>query len=90
MLPSDLRGLFDRTGQPALFTGEVLTDLHAMDKRPWSEYRAGKPITSHQLSALLKPLGVRPNTIRRSERTSKGYERKNREDSFARYLTPVS
>jgi hypothetical protein len=78
-----------------LFTEEVLSVLGAMEERPWSEYgagkyRAGKPITSHQLSALLKPLGVRPNSVRRGGKTGKGYRLEDLEDAFARYLLAAS
>jgi putative DNA primase/helicase len=87
MLLADLRAMFD-DGKEVLFTEEILTGLNAMDQRPWSEYRAGKPITSHQLAALLRPLHVRPNSVRRGERTGKGYEHKDLGDAFARYLAP--
>ena len=81
-VPEDLGGV--------LFTEEILAVLGAIEERPWSEYRGGKPITSHQLAALLRPLGARPNSVRRGERTGKGYERKHLEDAFARYLSAPS
>ncbi len=78
-----------------LFTAEVLAVLGAMEERPWSEYgagkyRAGKPITWHQLSTLLKPLGVRPNSVRQDRKTGKGYRSEDLHDAFARYLSAAS
>jgi Protein of unknown function (DUF3631) len=88
MLLADLKALFDRERPTdALFTDQILAALGVMEQRPWPEYRSGKPITSHQLAALLKPLKVRSNTVRRGERTNKGYRREDLEDAFARYLS---
>jgi len=70
-----------------LFTDEILSKLHAMEERPWSEYgKRAKPLASQQLAALLRPLGVRPGSVRRGEKTNKGYRCEDLGDSFARYL----
>jgi putative DNA primase/helicase len=75
----------------ALFTDEILKGLHERDDRPWPEFRDGSPITSKQLAGLLRPLGVKVGrTVRRGDKTSKGYKREWLEDAFARYVTPIS
>ena len=93
LLLADLREMFE--AEPAkssgvLFTREILFALHQRDDRPWSEYgKAGKPITSRQLAALLKPLKVpSDNTVHRGPEHVKGYERKMLDDAFSRYLAP--
>jgi hypothetical protein len=92
MLLADLKALFDADTDPsgALFTDDILAKLGAMELRPWPEYRAGKPITSPQLAALLRPVHVLPNTVRRGTITKKGYRREDLEDPFRRYLSTPS
>lgn len=44
----------------------------------------------HQLAALLKPFGIPTNqTVRRGERTAKGYRAKDFVDAWTRYLPPA-
>lgn len=86
MLLEDLRGLFNETMHPALFTSEILNRLCDMEHRPWPEWRDGKPLTATGLAKLLKPFGVSPRTVRRGDATGKGYNRADLEDAFARYL----
>ena len=91
MLLADLRGLFDAEASGVLFTKEILEALSKRDDRPWPEWgKAAKPITGRQLGMLLNPLGIDTNkTVRRGEKTGKGYSRDKLEDAFARYLTAV-
>jgi hypothetical protein len=86
MLLADLKSLFEAEPSGVLFTRQILDKLHAMEDRPWPEWRKEKPITSHQLSALLKPLRVLPNAVRRGADHGKGYRREDLEDAFTRYL----
>jgi putative DNA primase/helicase len=91
LLLADLRELFDAEPSGILFTAEILSRLHARDDRPWSEWKAGKPITGRQLAAQLKPLGITTNqTVRRGDSTEKGYRRQWFDDAFARYLPAQS
>jgi hypothetical protein len=43
-------------------------------------------VTPGWLAAMLRPFGIRPHTIRIGQSTPKGYEFKDFEDAFARYL----
>jgi Protein of unknown function (DUF3631) len=45
---------------------------------------------STQLADLVKPFKIKPNAVRRDEKTAKGYMRAWFEDAFARYLPPRS
>jgi hypothetical protein len=46
----------------------------------------GHVVTPDWLAAMLRPFGIRPHTIRIGQSTPKGYELKDFEDAFARYL----
>jgi putative DNA primase/helicase len=46
----------------------------------------GVCVTQSWLAAMLRPFGIRPHTIRIGRSTPKGYELKDFEDAFARYL----
>jgi putative DNA primase/helicase len=71
-------------------SAELADALGAMEDRPWSEWRQGKPITKSQLARLLKPFDVRPKTVRLGPDTAKGYRRSQFADAFSRYLSAVS
>ena len=87
MLLGDLRELFEAEKTGVLFSREILAALAKREDRPWSEWKAGKPITGRQLAALMKPLGITTNqTIRRGNDDDKGYRSEWFEDAFARYL----
>ena len=59
MLLADLRTIFEADGWPeAIASNPVLDKLTALEGRPWSEWRRGKPLSSRGLSRLLKPFGV--------------------------------
>jgi len=90
MLLSDLRDLFKSEPSGVLFTKEILAALANDENRPWSEWKKGKPITDRQLAALLKDFKIRPKSVRRGDKTDKGYQRKDMEDAFDRYLSSQS
>jgi putative DNA primase/helicase len=95
-VPEDLTAdppIIGREGRDVLFTAEILDALAQMVERPWPEFgKARKPITAHQVAALLHPLAVLSNTVHRGKRGTeghqhgKGYRRADLEDAFARYL----
>lgn len=89
LLLADLRELFAAAQGGVLFTSEIVLALRDREDRPWGEYHRGQPITPYQLAALLKPFGIPTNqTVRRGERTAKGYRAKDFVDTWARYLSP--
>jgi hypothetical protein len=80
--------LFECEPSGVLFTKEILKELHARHDRPWSEWKAGKPITATQLANQLKPFDIPANkTVRRGGDTDKGYRRQWFDNVFARYLS---
>ena len=67
---------------------EIVEHLVGLEERSWSEWKHGRSLTTSQLAALLKPLGIRPKGFRVGDKTPRGYARSQFEDSFARYLPP--
>ncbi len=90
-LLGDLKTVFDRRGDPSLFTATLLEDLHEMDTAPWGELRLhrrdeAKPLNARGLARLLKPYGVRSGSVRDGDDTGKGYTRASLEDAWDRYV----
>lgn len=67
-------------------TKQVIEHLVGLEGRPWADYRRGNKITYRQLASLLKPYDVHPKDIRIDEKTGKGYELSDLQDSFMRYI----
>ncbi len=87
LLLKDIQTIFDNARLDRLATDRILSELAAMEHRPWPEWANGKAITAQQMARLLRGFGISPTTIRFSQdRTAKGYLRKSFEDAFSRYL----
>lgn len=87
MLLQDIKKFFDRTSSDRIFSDNLVEQIIEMEDRPWCEWRRGKPITQNSLSRLLKPFGIRPKNLRLNDKVKKGYELKDFQDSFDRYLS---
>lgn len=88
-LLADLEELFKNVER--LSSAEIVKELGAMEDRPWSEWRKGKPITPRQLARLLAPLGIAPKSVRLGEKDiPRGYAREQLDDSFIRYLSATT
>lgn len=81
----DARNVFVDLDADRVSTARLLDLLHAMDDSPWGDLR-GKPIDARFLSKMLRPYGIRPETIRIGEDTPKGYMREHFFDAWERYL----
>jgi Protein of unknown function (DUF3631) len=87
MVLSDIRDIFaTRPEIDRVRSAELADVLSAMENRPWSEWRNGKPMTPAALARLLGPFGVAPGTKRDGEHTFKGYLLSDFSDVFATYL----
>jgi hypothetical protein len=100
LLLQDIRWVFD--GRPELENGrtvlratpsdrissaDLVTQLAAIEGRPWAEWKAGKPITQNGLARMLNNFQITPGTIRlHTGQTAKGYYRSAFEDVFSYYL----
>ena len=89
-LLSDIREIFAVAGVDRIASGNLARQLGEMESRPWPEWSRGKPITQVQLSRLLAPFRIRPDSIRIGDDTPKGYLAAWCQDAFARYLPEPS
>jgi hypothetical protein len=70
-------------------TGGLAMALADLPERPWATYHREEPIKTRQVTALLKPYGIRPGSVKipkTADKTCKGYLLEWFEDTFARYL----
>lgn len=69
---------------------DLLEKLISHADMVWSTYNRGQPISSYQLSKFLSAYGIKSKTVRmKADYTPKGYEVREFEDAFARYLPPL-
>ena len=74
MLLADLRAIFEARDWPeAIASNLVLDKLTELEGRPWSEWKRGKPLSSRQLSNLLKPFGVQPRQRKHAGENLRSY-----------------
>ena len=85
-LLADIRAAFGNAGQ--MTTATILETLNALEEAPWGDMR-GKALDSRQLARILRPYGVRPETIRTATATPKGYRRDALWDAWQRYLPAI-
>ena len=87
MVLSDIRDIFAaRPGVDRLPSAVLADDLGALENRPWSEWRNGRPITAAALARLIAPFGITPGTKRHGSSTFKGYLLAAFADAFESYL----
>jgi len=87
MVLSDIRDIFAaRPEADRLPSAELAEELSAMENRPWSEWRNGKPITQAALARLLGPFRITPGTKRAGDYTFKGYLLSDFTEAFEIYL----
>ena len=85
-LLADIRRIFVEKGVDRMPSADLADALGAMEDRPWSEWKGGKPITKNGLAKLLKPFDVFPGGIRVGGDTPRGYYLAQFQDAFERYL----
>jgi hypothetical protein len=73
-----IRKVFAQGGIDRISSKELCQELGRIE--------GGLVVTQGWLAAMLRPFGIRPHTIRIGSSTPKGYELKDFEDAFARYL----
>lgn len=71
--------------QDRIPTSDLLAGLHTIEEAPWGDWY-GKPLAPRTLAKLLRPYGIKPDSIRTSDGTPKGYMRAHFEDAWTRYL----
>jgi len=84
-LLADMRAMFDELGDQ-VESAKVIEYLIALEERPWGDWRQGKPLTTHGLARLLKRFGIKPDKWRAGNDTVRGYQLKDFQDTFGRYV----
>jgi hypothetical protein len=88
-LLADLRMVFG--ARTELWTKDILTALHALPERPWSEWSSGKgsparPISARALAQLLRPYRIKSQQIRIGFENNNGYTAASLADAWDRYI----
>lgn len=86
---ADLRSIFHLKNDPDyLSTSDLLTELRAMDNRPWSDWsnKSGR-----RLGGLLRPFGISSSHLHGGGNTDfKGYRKEHFQDAWQRYLPSLT
>jgi uncharacterized protein DUF3631/bifunctional DNA primase/polymerase-like protein/primase-like protein len=90
LILTDIRGIFARAGASDLPAKVLLSELVALEERPWPEANRGGPMTARQLGARLGRFEICSRTVRHGSEFARSYVRADFEDAFARYLAPLS
>jgi putative DNA primase/helicase len=85
-LLADVRRIFIADARDRMHSQRICDALAKMEGQPWPEWRHGKPMTPTALARQLKPFGVRPKQIMLDGTNKSGWERKDFEDAWNRYL----
>jgi len=86
----DIREIFlSQDGNDKIFTADLIEKLCADPEKRWASYSHNEAITPRQLSTMLKEYKITSKTIR-IVHSRKGYERRQFDDAFARYLPSKS
>lgn len=86
LLLDDIRKIFDKLGKDRITSEMLVGQLARYEDRPWGDWNGTKPLTERQLARLLKPIRIKPKTIRVGAGTKRGYLRATFGDAFSRYL----
>jgi Protein of unknown function (DUF3631) len=88
VLLADLQRIW-RPREESLFTTTIIDRLAGLDESRWLEFgRSHRLIDSRGVAELLKPYGVKPQTVRQPgepNRTARGYRRGDLVDPWKRY-----
>lgn len=87
-LLTSVQKVFDDRAEPhGLWTKtELLPALRDLEEAPWGAWNEGQGIKVHELARHLRVHGVISRTVRKAERTFKGYLRADLEPVWERYL----
>lgn len=90
-LLEDVREILQAYNKRYIPTVDLLTMLNQDPNMDWCRYNHGQALTARQLSKYLSAYGIKPKTVRMSnDYTPKGYEVREFEEAFGRYLEDIS
>ena len=87
-LLADLKVVFGDRLQ--MTTKDLLIGLQAIDEAPWKTINKGQPIDDRKLSNTLRQYGIKSENLVIGDHRPKGYNLADFEDTWLRYLPPVS
>ena len=85
-LLADIREVLDAHDSRYISTVELLELLTTDPEMGWVHYNRGAPFTARQLAKNLSGYGIRSKTVRMGTQTPKGYEVREFDEAFKRYL----
>lgn len=86
-LIADIHAAFKADNLLKLSSKDLCQKLAEMDGRPWAEFgRNQKPMSQNQLAKLLQSHRITSHNLRLADGVLKGYELKDFEDVFSRYV----
>ena len=86
-LLADAREVFMLRGWPEkISSADLITELTKDEHKPWRTSDHGRPVTSAQISKLLKGYGIKPKDHKFPGGTLKGYAKPQFQDAWERYL----
>jgi putative DNA primase/helicase len=85
-LLADIRDIFDEAGFEGIQTKGLIRQLREREESPWSDYHHGKALTANALARILKPYKIQTQVWWEVGRTVRGYQRRDFEDAWSRYL----
>ncbi|RGE39339.1 DUF3631 domain-containing protein [Comamonas testosteroni] len=86
-LLEDIREVLSTYEERYIPSADLLEKLHEDLDMDWSTYNRGGAPTVRQLAKFMGAYGIKPKTVRmKADYTPKGYEVRDFEDAFARYL----
>lgn len=90
-LLEDIRDVLSNYREQRIPSVELVGKLTANEDMDWRVYNRGQPLSQRQLARFLSQYKIHSKTVRMSAHsTPKGYEVRDFEDAFARYLPPKS
>jgi Protein of unknown function (DUF3631) len=92
-LLADLKTVFANAGDEtkALWTSNIIENLAEIDEAPWANYhekRKDPKVSDRAIARLLRPYDIYSSSVRKGDKTRKGYHREDLQDAWQRYLTP--
>lgn len=83
----DIQEVFEEKAVDRISTADLIKALVEDDEKPWATYNRGMQIRPRQLASKLKGYDIASKTVRfNTFSTSKGYEKKQFEEAFSRYI----
>lgn len=85
MMLRDIADIFASHRTDRIATTEVVMDLIALEDRPWSDWRNGRPVTAQSVAKQMKPFGIKAKVLKLNGTAARVYLRSEIDAAAARY-----